>query len=399
MPDNQFIVRSPLLNAAQHLLGYELSWYSADAGGGLASDEELIALIEFAASQLVREDSGWQLDDLVLFFEATPAVLVSSVLGRLTPARTVLRVNATDLQDAATLEHVRTLRQRGYGISLCNADELPASSTLPAVLTHAEGRFWQADGNAAIFRNAGVQLLARPVDDWATYDACAAAGMAAFIGNLQARPRPAMGKKGLNASQIIIVQLMDMVRNNSDVRQLEDVLKRDATLSYKLFRYINSASFGLGIEIQSLRHAVTMLGYSPLYRWLSLLLATAGDDPAGELLMQSAIVRGRIAELAGHGILPKGEAENLFVVGMFSQLDRLLGMPMSEVLDRVHLSDAVSQALLSREGMYGPFLSLAEACEHGNGPLEALADSLFVSARQVNESHLAALAWARRIRL
>ncbi len=192
---------------------------------------------------------------------------------------------------------------------------------------------------------------------------------------------------------------MDMVRQNADVRELENVLKRDAALSYKLFRYINNVGFGLGVEIQSLRHAVTMLGYSPLYRWLSLLLATASTNSHSAVLMQTAIVRGRFAELAGQGILPKNEAENLFVVGMFSLLDRLLGIPMEEILEKIHLSEPVSQALLTREGMYGPFLALAEACESNNGDIGALADAIFVNARQVNEAHLAALAWAHSIKI
>ena len=87
------------------------------------------------------------------------------------------------------------------------------------------------------------------------------------------------------------------------------------------------------------------------------------------------------------------------MVGMFSLLDRLLGMPMDEVLTNIHLSDAVSMALLSREGVYGPFLALSEACEKDNGELAAMSDSLFIRARQINEAHLAALVWAQKIKL
>jgi EAL and modified HD-GYP domain-containing signal transduction protein len=80
-------------------------------------------------------------------------------------------------------------------------------------------------------------------------------------------------------------------------------------------------------------------------------------------------------------------------------LDKLLGIPMEEVLEKIQLSELVSQALLTREGMYGPFLALAEACEPDNGDISALADSLFLNARQVNEAHLAALAWAQAIKI
>ena len=313
----------------------------------------------------------------------------------------VFRLTAADLADADTHKTVLELRQQGYGISLCDAETVASDSPLLSIVSHVEGTLGgdgafasvNADGSASPIK------VARHISGWQEYDTCLAAGLQTFIGNLYLTPRPSVEKQGLNSAQTIIVQLMEMVRKNADVRELENVLKRDATLSYKLFRYINSVGFGLGAEIQSLRHAVTMLGYSPLYRWLSLLLATASTNSHSAVLMQTAIVRGRFAELAGHGILPKQEAENLFVVGMFSLLDRLLGIPMEEVLEKIQLSELVSQALLTREGMYGPFLALAEACEPDNGDIGTLADSLFLNARQVNEAHLAALAWAHAIKI
>ena len=142
-----------------------------------------------------------------------------------------------------------------------------------------------------------------------------------------------------------------------------------------------------------------MLGYSPLYRWLALLLATATTTGYSPVLMHAAIVRGRFAELLGGTFLPRQEAENLFVAGMFSLLDKLLGVPMEDVLEKIQLSESVTQALLSREGIYGPFLALAEACEMHSGAVDAMASSLCIDARQVNQAQLSALAWAQRIAL
>jgi c-di-GMP-related signal transduction protein len=177
------------------------------------------------------------------------------------------------------------------------------------------------------------------------------------------------------------------------------VLKRDPALSYKLLRYINSAGFGLGCEVQSLRHAVTLLGYSPLYRWLALLLATATTTGYSPVLMQTAVIRGRFAELLGQTFLPRNEAENLFVAGMFSLLDRLLGVPMEDVLAKIQLSDSVNEALLRRQGIYGPFLALAEACELNAADIESMAASLCIGAAQVNKAHLSALAWVQALKL
>jgi EAL and modified HD-GYP domain-containing signal transduction protein len=391
-----FTVREPLLDASQQLLGYELAWHNT-RNGDLPSDEDLLELASFIASQLNDEDSGWLLPDSLLFIEATPAVIASPAVQELSPAHIVFRLTATDLADASTLSTASALRQQGFGIALRDAEDLPPASPLLAAVSHIEGKYPAA--LQARPTPGGPKMVVRQVADWQAYDACSAAGVDAFIDKLYLTPRDSSGKKDLNPAQLTILQLMDMVRKNADVRALEEVLKRDATLSYKLFRYINSVGFGLGAEIQSLRHAVTMLGYTPLYRWLSLLLATASTQAHSAVLMQTAIMRGRFTELAGHGILPKNEAENLFVVGMFSLLDRLLGIPMEEVLEKVQLSEPISQALLTREGVYGPFLALAEALEPDNGDVEALADALFLNSRQVNEAHLAALAWAGNIKL
>ena len=399
---SKFIVREPLLSTKQQVLGYELRWYGNQQDEGMASDEDLLELVTFAATQLRNEESGWLLNDSVLFFEATPALIAADVVRSLPAKNTVFRLTAADLADADTYQVVAALRQQGYGISLCDADTVAPDTPLLALVSHVECSFGSGMENvcaASGAAHASLIKVVRHLADWQEYDRCAAAELQAFIGKLYLTPRPGEQKKGLSSAQLIIVQLMQMVRQNADVRELENVLKRDAALAYKLFRYINNVGFGLGAEIQSLRHAVTMLGYSPLYRWLSLLLATASTSGDAAVLMQTAIVRGRFAELAGHGILPRNEAENLFVVGMFSLLDRLLGIPMEEVLEKIQLSEPLAQALLTRDGMYGPFLALAEACETDNGDIGVLADSLFISARQVNEAHLAALAWAQSIKI
>ena len=164
-----------------------------------------------------------------------------------------------------------------------------------------------------------------------------------------------------------------------------------------MLRFINSAGFGATREIQSLRQAITMMGYSPMYRWLTLLLATASTSGYSPVLMETAVVRGRLAELLGHKALPRGEGENLFVAGMFSLLDRLLGLPMQEVLATIQLPDEVVKALLTRDGMYGPYLALAEACELNSNLVATLAENLNIAPADLNKAHLQALAWAQNV--
>jgi c-di-GMP-related signal transduction protein len=402
MQEISFIVREPLLDAKQRVIGYELCWQLTQKGAQKPTDEDLEALVGFVAEQLVDEDGNWLLRDKVLFLDAVPALLSTDALHAMPPEYIVLTLTKEDLADEDTLAAVRALRAGGIGISLRGADLTKIDKKMLSDVSFIEVRFSGADvaAQAKIYsalKQSSVRMVGRPVTTWLDFDACALLGLDAFVGKLHLTPRPGNPVKGMNPAQTIILKLMQMVKENADVQKLEAVLKRDAALSYKLLRFINSAGFGLGREIQSLRQALALLGYAPLYRWLTLLLATASTSGYSPVLMETAVVRGRLTELLGKKFLPKSESEDLFVTGMFSLLDRLLGMPMKDVLATIQLSDDVVQALVAREGIYGQYLALAEACELNSTLVGTLAASLEISPTDVNIAHLSALAWAQNI--
>ncbi|MDF3035010.1 MAG: hypothetical protein K0S28_284 [Paucimonas sp.] len=399
-----YITREPLLDIKGRIAGYALSWRPPTDAAIDPNREDPNSLALAIASEYADEEQGWKLTDTTLFIEVIPLALPDEVLESLPPSHTVFSLSSSALSDPDTLASVTALREKGFGISLKHADLTVQNKGYLPLLTHMEVRFGAADMATqtklyGTLRQSSIKMVSREVKTWEEYEACVSLGVDAFVGTIYLTPRKDHVSQGLNPAQTMIMQLMQLVRQNADVRKLEDVLRRDAALSYKLLRYINSAGFGLGTEIQSLRHAVTMLGYSPLYRWLSLLLATATAGGGASILMQTAVVRGRLTELLAQGYVAKSEAENLFVAGMFSLLDRLLGLSMEEVLENIQLSEPICQALLSREGEYGPFLALAEACETGNGDVAERAEALFIDAAHVNQAHLAALAWAQSLKL
>jgi len=400
MHQTNFIVREPLLDPQQRVVGYELTWQQQ--GDAALADADLESLVSFVAEQVNDDDRGWLLRDKTLFLQAVPAMLSTDALHQLPPEHTVLSLKTSELANADTVAAARALRAGGVGVLLRDADITRLGKNLASVASYIEVRFAGADVAAqartyAALKQSNVRMIGRPIASWADFDACAALGLDAFVGKLHLTPRPGTDAKGMNPAQTIIMQLMQMVKQNADIAQLEAVLKRDATLSYKLLRFINSAGFGAGREVASLKQALALLGYSPLYRWLTLLLATASTSGYSPVLLETAVVRGRLAELLGQGAVGKSEAENIFVAGMFSLLDRLLGIPMKEVLETIQLSDDVVAALLTRGGKYGPYLALAEACELNSNLVSTLAASLGLTPLDVNKAHLSALAWAQNV--
>ena len=402
MHQTHFLVREPLLDPEQRVVGYELTWQQHDAAAAPPSLEELESLVGFVASQVNHPEHGWLLKQKTLFLQAVPGMLSTDSMFDMPPEHTVLSLKTSELANPATLAAVQGLRAGGVGILLREADLARVGSRLGTICSYVEVRFTGADVAAqaraySLLKTSNIRMVGRPVTTWSDFDACAALGLDAFVGKLHLTPRPGSESHGMNPSQTIILQLMQMVNANADIPQLEGMLKRDAALTYKLLRYINSAGFGAGREVQSLKQAIQLMGYQPLYRWLTLLLATASTSGFSPVLLETAVVRGRLAELLGQNALGKADAENIFVAGMFSLLDRLLGMPMKDVLAEIQLNEEVVKALLSRGGKYGPYLALAEACELNSNLVSSLADSLSLSAEDVNKAHLSALAWTQNV--
>ena len=199
----------------------------------------------------------------------------------------------------------------------------------------------------------------------------------------------------LNPSHAQIVRVLNLVRRNAEVKEIEVALKQDVTLSYKLLRYINSAGFGLSCEIESFRHAVAILGYDKLNKWLSLLLVTASKDPAAPALMQASVARGRFMEMVGKDYFDKSALDNLFITGAFSLLGVLLGTRLETVLQEMHLPEPVVDALLHGHGAYAGLLDLALACEEAPSvDVAQKAGLLGISIPKLNHAQIEALAFA-----
>ena len=184
----------------------------------------------------------------------------------------------------------------------------------------------------------------------------------------------------------------------ASTEDIEEVLKKDAGLAFNLMRLINSSGFGLTREITSFRQAVMLLGLKKLFRWGALLLTLSRNGGPPPSVGSTAVVRGRLMELLALDLFDQEMADEAFVVGIFSLLDAMLGLPMESALHLITVPEPVSNALLRREGPLGALLQLAQACENSDeATFETAAAALSLTSAQINGAHLKALAWADRI--
>ena len=391
MPD-VYITRQPLVNRQSKIIATRLTLHLSEGATNKDAANTLAGLAEF-----------WPQGEKLVFIDCTNPGSDNALLEWQAPANATLEIHSPSLIDPNAGDFIAALKTTQTSLCLIFDGQAQAS-----ISTRVPFRFIAFD--AQRYTPEQLQILATKTQPYgigvaynvgneASFQACLNSGMSAaasWFFKHQTRPQA----KTLNAGQAQIVRVLNLVRKNAEVKEIEAALKQDVALSYKLLRYINSAGFGLSCEIQSFRHAVTILGYDKLNKWLSLLLATASKDPMAPALMHTALTRARLMEILAHGLVEPSEYDNLFITGAFSMLDALLGVSMDKALESMSLPEPISDALLGNGGLYAPFLELAITSEGSDGnALAEHAGLLGLSAEQFNRAQIQALAFADTMEL
>jgi EAL and modified HD-GYP domain-containing signal transduction protein len=347
--------------------------------------------VEAAASELARLTEGWP-DSRDVFVSFVDPAMADTLLYWQPPLNVMLEIKAGRLNDAATVALIADVV--GRQIPLCLDDYDPA---LPMPLKPSF-RFLLADANAEPdMSQAPASALAKGLPDSEAFADAIIHGYAGAVGWFFLHtPREPNAK--LSPSHARIIDLLNLVRNNAEVGEIELALKKDVTLAFKLLRYINSAGFGMASEVTSFRHAVTIMGYDKLNRWLSLLLVNASQDHSAPALMQTAVIRGRFMEQMGSYFLPKTHLDNIFIAGAFSILDILLGTRMEVIFEKLQLPGGITDALIDQKGEIAPLLELARAVETGTvAELQSQLAALGLTAAQCNSAQIEALVFADKL--
>ncbi|MGE0799187.1 MAG: EAL and HDOD domain-containing protein [Lautropia sp.] len=191
---------------------------------------------------------------------------------------------------------------------------------------------------------------------------------------------------------VAIMQLIAMTDRNEDPPKMEAVIRRDPAIAYRLLRYINSVGFGLQVQVQSFRHAIMMLGYQKLKRWLALLLATSSKDANMRPVMLASFRRGLFLEQLLGQDQDDAMRDEVFILGVFSLLDKLMKKPFDQLFDSLAVPERVHETLVTGSGTYAPYLRIVEAIEQGPDPqLQGALDDCLLTLADCNMAVLRTL--------
>jgi len=314
---------------------------------------------------------------------------------------TIIELTEDIEADTEVVAAVRAMRDAGYRIALDDFQAGPRMDPLIefASLIKVEMHTPKAQQEIMLreFHARGIRMLSEKVETDADYQWALRAGYDYFQGHFFARPVVMQGRQIPAAKLHCLRLIQEAHRPELDFTRLTTLISQDVSFSYKLMRYANSARFGRGNKIHSIRRALVVLGEYGIRKWIAItaLPAIAEDKPA-ELITQS-LVRGRFCELLGQAS-GQGVEDQAFLIGLFSLLDALLDRPLEDALEQLGLApplDSVLRGKAPEDNVLSTIYSLVRKYEAADwDEVARLAGNLGTPPELVGAAYREALPWA-----
>jgi EAL and modified HD-GYP domain-containing signal transduction protein len=363
----RFVARQPILNRDQQVIGYELLFRGGIENFFRANDANAAARSTLDSTLLM----GFEVlcNGHKAFINCTRELLLKDGITLLPSTQTVVEVLENVEPDDLVVAACTRLKATGYTIAL---DDYVAQDPRESLIPHADilkvdFERTTVEERAALvkrYQSPSCMMLSEKVETREQFVAARDLGYVYFQGYFFRRPE-VLKTKEIPANRVNYMRMLEAIsREELDVRGLANLIKTEASVLYRLLRYLNSPMFAFKNEIHSVRHALTILGERETRRWIRLVtLVSAGMRKSTDMVL-SALVRARFCELLAQKV-PRTMSDP-FLLELMSMMDAILELPMAKVLEMIPLDQQTKRVLLGCDGPARPIYQLMLAQEAGD---------------------------------
>jgi len=387
--------RQPVLDAGDQVVGYRISYALVSEGlPVMPTADEVFAITDDLLSVIDHDEQAL---NNKAHLALPPEMLLCGEVPQIPPEQVVLRISYEDAITQPLTAVVQRAASDGFELEL---DGLPGPDVDLGLLDYfstveIDLGCWdldQAAGFLSRIKPSKALRLATGVANHRARDQARRLGFDRFVGPFFATPNITSGEP-ISARELrAIVELCRIKHDGASPEQLVALIEDEVGLAIRLLRQVNSPYFGFAGSVRTIEQAAAMLGPRTLARWALIVAVLTSLKPVSRELALIALTRARACELVGLGCGEKLHGGKLFLTGLLSISDALLGTPIDQIMRALPLADQVRVAILDRRGPGGEVLQSVIAYEQGEFRSPALRAALSANAAAYPE----ALDWARR---
>lgn len=271
---------------------------------------------------------------LPAFVNCTQEVLAENLGDILPPEMTVLEILETVEPTSAVIEASRKLKAMGYRLALDDFVWAPKFEPLVKLADYikVDILLTGAQERTDLFerlRGSSTVMLTEKVETQEQYRQAKDEGFTLFQGYYFCRPLLISNRK-IPANRVHHFEMLKMLQSdNFDFHKATELMKRNASLTYRLLRMVNSPMFA-HTDIHSIQEALLMVGEEAFRHMVMVAIASDlnGEQPLE--ILRIAFLRARFCQLtSAHCGLTSGEQ---FLLGLLSLLPTMMLLPMEELV-------------------------------------------------------------------
>ena len=364
-----YLARQPIFDHKLEVVAYELLYRSsikneADFLNGNDATCEVIynTVLHLGLDVVTRNRPA--------FINFTRDLLDLRIAGLLPKENLIVEILETIEPDDNLLKSCKSIKAAGYRLALDDFIFKQEYRPLLEIADIVKVDFLQTKGSdrkdiIQKINNPNIKYLAEKVETEVDYQEGLQYGYSLFQGYFFQRPT-ILTTRSLDTNRLSYLRLLHEVNNeNVQISDLEGVVKRDVTLSYKLLKYINSPYYGFNVKITSVRQAIALLGINEIKKWIMLLaLQTMAQGKTDELLVASVIRASFCESIALKMHLSKEIAQEYFLTGIISFLDVFFDLPLPQIIDALPVSDHVKKLLGQPESEFYRIIEVLRSYEN-----------------------------------
>jgi len=339
----------------------------------------------------------WMTNGLPAFVDCTVEALTEDLVLVLAPQMSVLAIPSSLELTPRVLDCCRKLKSRGFRIALDDFTWLPNLRPLAAIADYIRVDF-DSFGVAERqylrnLENASVSMVAKRVETQEDYQRASAEGFTLFQGSYFCHP-VLLKKRKVPANRMLHFEIVRMLHHDPlDIHQVSKLVLRDASLTYRLLRLVNSPIYAIYQEVRSIEAAIIAVGENAFRRIVTLAVLSElnGEEPPEILHM--ALLRARFCELAATTCLL--DPAEQYLLGMLSLLPAMLRLPMEELTPSLPLRAEICEALQGTQNPERGLLSWLECHEQGDWETcDLIAKANGLSRVQLMQCYAESVVWS-----
>jgi c-di-GMP-related signal transduction protein len=317
--------------------------------------------------------------------------------------RVVLEILESVAMDDEVRNACRRLKNAGYLLALDDFEDRPDWKPLVAMADFIKVDLLATPPAdqlrlAQTYLPMNIHMLAEKVETYDDFNRTRAWGYAYFQGYFFSKPEM-LSRKDIPQNQMNYLLVLQAVnRADMDIAEVSERIKAEASLSFRLLRYLNSPAFPLIVEVHSIPHALSLLGERGTRKWVSLIAVTCMANGKPAELVALPLIRARFCELLAPyaGLAPS--ANDLFLLGLLSAMDAMLDMRMPDVLKEIAIREDIRDALLGNANKLRDIFEFVRNYERGCWEeISAAAARMGIREDAIPPLYVEAVEWARKM--